>query len=328
MSPEPQDAVVAASRVRRTFTGDVGIHQLDLEIAPGTIFGFIGPSGSGKTTAVRLLTGVLTAESGTLSVMGVDPSTFTREQRARLGYLPQLPVLYPELTLWENLSFSASLFGMAWRHRRRRMDEALDLVDLMEARNRRFKDASGGMQRRLSLAATLVHDPELLFLDEPTAGVDPILRRKFWDHFATLRDAGRTLLVTTQYVGEAAYCDLVGVLAEGRILTVDTPDGLRRQAMGGEVVDVKAQQALTATQAESLARAADAHRIDTMSGDTIRLVVDDAGDAIPKLTGWATQNDLDLQSVEQYQPSFDDVFVDLVTALSPSDPSEAAASHD
>ncbi len=154
--------------------------------------------------------------------------------------MPQASVLFPNLSVWSNLQFVASLYAMPVR-RRRRLRELLELVDLWEHRHKRLDQCSGGMQRRAALAATLVNDPELLFLDEPTAGVDPVLRERFWDRFRAVRDTGRTIVVSTQYVGEAAECDLVAVLARGRLIAFATPEDLRRQALGvDETVDVGA----------------------------------------------------------------------------------------
>ena len=144
--------------------------------ATGTILGIIGPSGSGKTTTIRLLTGALAPDDGQVRVLGEDPRTFRRRTRERIGYMPQQFTLYADLTARENVDFVASLFGMLWRTRHRRTREVLQLVDLWDARGRRAGRLSGGMQRRLELASALVHDPDLLFLDEPTAGIDPILR--------------------------------------------------------------------------------------------------------------------------------------------------------
>ena len=309
------DLAVRARGLTRTFAEGVGVHELDLDVDRGTIFGFIGPSGSGKTTTIRMMTGILPLESGELTVLGKAPSDFDQEDRNRLGYMPQLSVLYPHLSIWENLGFSASLFGVPWRGRRARMIEQLELVELNDAKTRLLRDSSGGMQRRLALAATLIHNPDLLFLDEPTAGLDPILRKKVWDHFAVLRDQGRTLFVTTQYVGEAAYCDRVGVLAEGRLIAVDTPEGLRRQAFGGEVLDVTFSQPLLASQLDQLAEAAQAVRTERIGPSQVRLVVADAGEVSPQVTAWAVETGLEVESVEPFLPAFDDVFVELVSNL-------------
>lgn len=310
-----RDLAVWAEGLSREFEPGVGVFDLDLAVPKGSIFGFIGPSGSGKTTTIRLLTGVIAPDSGQLEVLGRSPLEFDRIARSYLGYMPQLSVLYPELSLKQNLNFAASLFSVRWRGRRKRIREMLDFVDLLDAKNRLLRNCSGGMQRRLALAATLIHEPELLFLDEPTAGVDPVLRRKFWDRFIELKEQGRTIFVTTQYVGEAAYCDKVGVLANGRLLMVETPDGLRRQAMGGEVLDVRFEKSLTSEQVSRLVEAAKATRWEPHGPREYRLIVEDAGDVAADITDWANQNDLGVESVEPFLPPFDDVFVELVTRL-------------
>ena len=309
---------VRARGLTKTFPDGVGVHDLNLDVEEGTIFAFIGPSGSGKTTTIRLMTGILGQDSGELTVLGKAPADFDRSDRSRLGYMPQLSVLYPHLSIWENLGFTTSLFGVPWKGRRRRMKEQLQLVELDGARTRLLRDSSGGMQRRLALAATLIHNPDLLFLDEPTAGIDPILRRKFWDHFVDLRNQGRTLFITTQYVGEAAFCDRVGVLAEGRLVAVDTPEGLRRQAFGGEVLDVIFTQPLLAPQLDQLAEAVSATKVERIGFREVRLVVADAGEASPQVTAWATEAQVEIESVEPYLPAFDDVFVELITKLTES----------
>ncbi|WP_052666071.1 ABC transporter ATP-binding protein [Nitriliruptor alkaliphilus] len=234
--------IVQVVRATLTFGGDAGLQELDLDVPGGTIFGIVGPSGSGKTTAVRIILGTATPEAGEVTVFGRSPLEFDREDRRRVGYLPQSSALYPELSLRHNLNLAASMYGLPWRSRlwptrrgraaRRRVEGVFDLVDLRDQRRTKLRDASGGEQRRIGLAAALVHDPDLVVLDEPTAGIDPVLRRRIWDHLAALRDDGVTIIVTTQYVEEAADCDLVAVLVDGRTLAVDTPDGLRRRAFG------------------------------------------------------------------------------------------------
>ena len=213
------------------------LEDIDLEVRAGEIVGLIGPSGSGKTSVVRLMNGVYRPDAGSVEVEGVDPSDRKCADRTNLGYLPQDPVLFEELSLWENLNFHASLNGVPFR-RSARLHELLELVDLDEHRKKLVSESSGGMKRRLGLAATLVHDPKILLLDEPTAGIDPILRTRFWDHFREIASTGKSLVITTQFVEEAALCDVVGVLADGRICSVGTPDELRVRAMGGKVVEV------------------------------------------------------------------------------------------
>jgi ABC-2 type transport system ATP-binding protein len=238
----PAPAIVARG-VRRLY-GEQGVHDLDLEVPAGTIFALIGPSGSGKSTTVRMLLGLEPPEEGELRVLGVEPAGFTQQDRQRIGYLPQAIALYRDLSLRHNLQFVASLYGMPWRGRwarsdagkaaRTRVQETLAFLGLTDQQRTRLGDASGGEQRRLGLAAALIHEPSLLILDEPTAGIDPMLRREIWDRLRELRDQGVTIFVTTQYVEEAAHCDIVGILANGEPIVEDTPDGLRQRAFGDQ----------------------------------------------------------------------------------------------
>lgn len=301
--------------VSLSFDDQVGVEGLTLEVPAGTIFGLIGPSGSGKTTTVRILTGVYQPQQGTVRVLGQRPGRANRRLRERTGYVPQLFTLYPNLTVWENLNFVASLYGMPWRGRRRRLQEVLDFVELSDAGSRLGRNLSGGMQRRLMLAGALVHAPTLIFADEPTAGIDPVLRTKFWDHFRALREEGRTLFVTTQYVGEVAACDLVGIMREGRLLYVDTPAGLRRTALGGEVVRLVVNPEGMREAAQVLLRLPQISDVRRVRGElgTMNVLVDDASAALPAI--FAALGDLpgvNIQVAEQFQPPFDDVLVALL----------------
>lgn len=310
--PDRAAAIIWVEGLTRTFGEEVAVEEVTMSVPRGSIFGFIGPSGSGKTTTIRLLTGVYEPSAGQVEVLGINPARFDQATRARIGYMPQLFVLYPELTIWENLNFVASLYGMKLR-RNQRLHEVLSFVELDEHRDKLVRDVSGGMQRRLSLAATLVHRPDLIFLDEPTAGIDPVLRRKFWEHFRELQQEGRTLFVTTQYVSEAIYCDLVGVLARGRLLAVDTPKALRYRAFGGDIVDFKAEAPLSYRHVNALQELPFVNGLPLRVGEThLRLVVAEAATDIPELLSWAQGQEIAVASVEEYMPPFDDVFVELV----------------
>ncbi|HEX8939867.1 MAG TPA: ABC transporter ATP-binding protein [Candidatus Limnocylindrales bacterium] len=303
--------------------GDVrAVDGLDLAVPPGTLLGLIGPSGSGKTTTIRMLTGQLRPTSGRLRVLGEDPMHFRRQTRERIGYMPQLFVLYPDLTAKENLDFVGSLFGMLWPRRRRRVREVLELVDLWPARDRRASALSGGMQRRLELACALVHDPVLLFLDEPTAGIDPLLRERIWTELRRLREAGRTLLVTTQYIGEAEHCDRVALLAEGRLIAVDTPAGLRREALGGEVIELESAAPVDAAALGGLP----AVRVLRQRGPRDLLAVtDDAASATPTILDALRDRGVEVVASREYRPPFDQVFAELVSRSRPGGARDADA---
>jgi ABC-2 type transport system ATP-binding protein len=297
------------------FSEEAGVEDLTLQVPAGTIFGLIGPSGSGKTTTVRLCTGVYRPQQGSIRVLGQRPGRANRRLREQIGYVPQLFTLYPNLTAWENLSFVASLYGLPYRGRRRVMSQLLDFVELGAAKHRLGRQLSGGMQRRLMLASALIHNPNLIFADEPTAGIDPVLRNKFWEHFRELRDQGRTLFVTTQYVGEVAGCDLVGVMREGRLVLVDTPDGLRQTALGGEIIRLVVEPEGVRLAAEVLIRHPAVNDVRRERGEpgTLFLTVEEAGEALPALIGLLGETPgVTVRVAEEYLPPFDDVLVSLL----------------
>jgi ABC-2 type transport system ATP-binding protein len=308
LATTPTDAVVMDDVTMR-FSDQLAVDGISLAVPAGTILGLIGPSGAGKTTTIRLLTGALAPTSGRISVLGEEPRRFRRQTRERIGYMPQSFTLYPDLTVRENVDFIGSLFGMLFLSRRRRTGQVLKLVDLWDVRGRRAGRLSGGMQRRLELACALVHDPALLFLDEPTAGVDPLLRGRIWDELHRQRDAGRTLLVTTQYVNEAEACDRVALIAEGRVLALATPDGLRREALGGDVVAV---ETATLIDSERLTTLPFVRGVRQEGPRRLIVIVDDAGTAIPEVVQAIGALGAEVVSAREERPSFDDVFAALV----------------
>lgn len=293
----------------KMFGGLAAVRNVSLNVPSGTILGMIGPSGAGKTTTIRLLTGALAPTRGVVRVLGEDPLNFRRRTRERIGYMPQLFTLYPDLTAAENVDFVASLFGLLWFRRRRRVREVLKVVDLWDARRRRASDLSGGMQRRLELACALVHEPALLFLDEPTAGIDPLLRVRIWEELHRLKDAGRTLVITTQYLNEAEECDTVALIAHGSLVALAPPDDVRRQATGGDVIELETAGTFDATVLERLPSV---HAVRQHGPRSFRVTVEEAGSSTPEIVAAVTAAGGEVLWSREYRPSFDDVFAELV----------------
>lgn len=312
-----KERIVNLKGVTLSFEPGVGVFDLSLYVPEGTIFGLIGPSGSGKTTTVRLMLGVYRPDEGEIRVLGEEPAHFTNHTREQIGYMQQQFVLYPDLTTRENLNFAASIYGISPFNRRERINEMLDLVELRDADSRLARNLSGGMRRRLSLASALLNGPRLLFADEPTAGIDPALRSRVWEYLEEYRERGNTLFITTQYVNEAAYCDLVAVMRGGRLFTVDTPEGLRRQALGGEIVSltVAPERTLEAVRIlEMQSGVLKTHRVNNEPG-RINVYVERSDEMLPDLIGmFARQSDIDIRQAERYEPPFDDVFRMLMQA--------------
>lgn len=305
----PRPAIVLQGLGRR-YADVVALDDITLTVPFGALLGVIGPSGAGKTTAVRILTGGLRATSGVARVLGEDPQRFRRRTRERIGYMPQLFSLYPDLTAGENVDFVASLFGMLFLRRRRRVRAVLELVGLWRERGRRASDLSGGMQRRLELACALVHEPAVLFLDEPTAGLDPLLRRTIWTELHRLRESGRTIVMTTQYVGEAEECDAVALISEGHLVALARPDDLRRSATGGDMLEIETANVIDGATVADLPMVL---AVEQRSGRHLLVTAKEGGGALPAIIAAIETAGGDVTSSREYRPSFDDVFATLVS---------------
>lgn len=303
------EPIISARGLTRAFEDRVAVNDVTFDVYPGTILGVVGPSGSGKTTTVRMLTGTLGRTSGEISVLGEDPMHFTRRTRGRIAYMPQLFSLYEDLSAQENVGFVAALYGIGLFKRRKLIRRALEVVDLTEARHRLARDLSGGMQRRLELACALVHSPDVLFVDEPTAGIDPLLRASIWDELKELRDQGRTLLVTTQYVAEAEYCDRVALIVDGELVALDEPEALRQMVFGGDVLEVDTNRAVDP---ELLSGVAGVSNVRQTAPRQLMVTVDDAARLTPRIIDALRHAGVEVAGIEEHQPSFDEVFTSLV----------------
>jgi ABC-2 type transport system ATP-binding protein len=229
-------------RVSRRYGAVTAIETLTFDVEPGEMFGLIGPDGAGKTTSIRLLCGLLHADAGAVRVLGLDPVTQHRQITARVGYLSQRFSLYGDLTIDENVAFFAEIHGLSNYGARR--DRLLEMTQLTRFRARLAEQLSGGMKQKLALVCTLVHEPDVILLDEPTTGVDPVSRREFWKLLSEFLSTGITILMSTPYLDEAERCTRVALLDRGRLMAVDTPGALRSSLTGTmfEVVTTKVEE--------------------------------------------------------------------------------------
>jgi ABC-2 type transport system ATP-binding protein len=218
--------VIRTDKLRKEFDGLVAVSGLDLRIGHGLLYGLIGPNGSGKTTAIKMLVGLLRPTSGSAQILG--EKTPVRRVLARIGYMPQEMAIYPDLTVHENIELFGQLYSMSAESLGAREKALLKMTDLEDRRNSLVSHLSGGMKHRVSLACALIHDPQVVFLDEPTVGVDPELRVGFWKYFSDLKSAGKTVVLTTHYMDEAVRCDTVGMMRAGELIGEGAPKDLMK----------------------------------------------------------------------------------------------------
>jgi ABC-2 type transport system ATP-binding protein len=232
------EIAVRAEHLTKKFGDFTAVDNVSFEVYTGEVVGYLGPNGSGKTTTMRMLLGLLTPTAGTARVLGFDVHSQAAQIRPLVGYMSQKFALYDELTVLENLNFYAGIYALSGAKRRARIDEVLEVVGLQEHRREQAGDISTGWRQRLALAIALVHGPRLLFLDEPTSGVDPSARRVFWDLIDRLAGGGATVFVSTHYMDEAEYCGRLGIMSQGRLLAMDTPQALKRSTLPGPAWDL------------------------------------------------------------------------------------------
>ena len=288
------------------------VDHLTLVVEQGEIFGLLGPNGSGKTTTINLISGLATPTGGEVYVMGYQMPRHARAIRQMLGTVPQETALYEELSAWDNLDFHADLFGMARQHKKARIAQMLNLVQLQERQRSRVSTFSGGMKRRLALARALLHDPQLLYLDEPTLGVDVQSRRAIWDYILALKEQGKTVLITTNYLEEAqALCERIAIIDHGKLIAVDTPDHLK-QIYGGSVVELETAQ--PATVAGDIRQLPGVQEV-VQEGTRLTVTVQGDGQTVPQIITLVTRQG-ELRQIAVREPTLDEIFLRLTgTAL-------------
>ena len=234
--------VIRTRELTRRFGDFVAVDRVSFEVERGEIFGYLGANGAGKTTTIRMLCGLLPPSGGEAEVNGVDVARDPSAVKRSLGYMSQRFSLYLDLLVEENLEFFGGAYGLGGAHLRRRIDEVLELVELGHERRALTRALPGGLRQRLALASATLHEPSILFLDEPTAGVDPGARRVFWRLIRALSAGGTTVFVTTHYMDEAEFCQRIGLMVDGRLVALDTPDGLKREHVPGQICEVDGPQ--------------------------------------------------------------------------------------
>ncbi|MEW6612636.1 MAG: ATP-binding cassette domain-containing protein [Pseudomonadota bacterium] len=310
MSTPPAEAAVMAEDLTRTFGDFVAVDHVSFQVRTGEIFGFLGPNGAGKTTTIKILAGLLRPSAGDGRVAGFDVRTQSEVIKRHIGYMSQLFSLYADLTVEENINFFAGLYNVPRARRAARRDWALEMAGLAEQRRRLTRDLPLGWKQRLALGCAVLHEPPILFLDEPTSGVDPLSRRRFWDLIHALTDQGTTVFVSTHYMEEAEYCNRLALMNRGRLIALDSPAGLRA-AMPEPILEVQTDASPKAVEAlQDLPGILEA----AMYGRAVHVTVADLAAARQAIPARLQERGIACHGLAEIPPSLEDVFVARVRA--------------
>jgi ABC-2 type transport system ATP-binding protein len=305
---EENGKVIETENLTRRFRNVTAVDGLNLAVRRGEIFGLVGPDGAGKTTTIRMLCAIMDPSEGSARVAGFDTVSESEQIKRRIGYMAQRFNLYGDLSVVENLDFFADVFQVRGTERRERKERLLQFARLTEFRKRRAAHLSGGMQKKLALACTLIHKPEIIFLDEPTTGVDPVSRREFWDILTELHLQGITVFVSTPYMDEAERCSKVGLMYEGRIIVCDAPDQIKR-LVAGELLELRPSDLRRAE--EVVARLEGVIELQTY-GDLLHVFVDNASMRREALQRALEAAEIGVVSLRRTRPRMEEAFISLV----------------
>jgi ABC-2 type transport system ATP-binding protein len=296
--------VVVTENLTRRFGEFTAVDGVSFSVFPGEIVGYLGPNGCGKTTTIRMLLGLLEPSQGRATVLGYDAFSQSEQVRMRAGYMSQKFALYDDLTVFENLTFYGGVYGI---YDKKQIISTLSLTGLRGHEKELVRGLSAGWRQRLALSIALVHQPRLLFLDEPTSGVDPTARRKFWDLIYELADKGVTIFVTTHYMDEAEYCGRVGIMRDGKLLALDSPAELKKKVINGDIWEVRADSLSTILDAAG--RMQGVLRVG-LTGDHLRMITH-SGMSRREIQASLEDCGIKVSSLDHGEPTLEDVFLSL-----------------
>jgi ABC-2 type transport system ATP-binding protein len=301
-----REYAVEVQNLTKKFGDFTAVDGVTFDIRRGEIFGFLGPNGAGKTTTIRMLLGLLRPTDGTATVLGYDVAKQPEEIRKRIGYMSQRFSLYDDLTVGENLDFYGRTYGVTGEQLRQRKAFVIEMAGLQGRERELTRNLAGGWKQRLALGAAILHEPEMLFLDEPTAGVDPISRRQFWDLLYDLADEGKTILVTTHYMDEAEHCQDLAFIHQGRIVARGAPETIKITEMEGQVLEIDGTPPDRAMQ---VLQELDVFDEVSLYGALIHAVAENVERHLPRVREALNEAGVNLQSMDVIAPSLEDVFI-------------------
>ena len=305
------DWAVEIDDLVKAFGAFVAVNQVSLQVRKGEIFGFLGPNGAGKSTTIRVLCGLLTPTSGRATVVGFDVAKDPEKVRRNIGYMSQKFSLYDDLTVEQNIDFFTGMYGVPRALRQRRKDYVLQMANLTQRRHSLTATLAGGWKQRLALGCAILHDPPVVFLDEPTSGVDPIARAAFWDLIRDLSRTGHTIFVTTHYMDEAENCHRLALMHGGKVIALGAPDELKRDLDSHSLLRLDTTAPLDTMRA--IERVAGVIEV-AIFGGGLHVVVDDPHGSMERIRGKLAAEGIELRRLEQITPSLEDVFVALIEA--------------
>jgi len=303
------DRVIQVENLSKSFNGLVAVDHVNFSVKKGEVFGLLGPNGAGKSTLVRMLCGILDPTEGSAKVLGYDIAKESEEIKKRIGYMSQNIRLYEDLTVEENIDFFANIYQIPKEEIRKRKEEMLIMARLQGRERTLTATLSGGFKQRLALGCTIIQSPEILFLDEPTAGIDPMSRQFFWGLIYNLSEKGTTCFVTTHYIDEAEHCGTLAIMYNGKLVALGSPESLKNSKLKPELIEISCEHLMKAMEAlKCLPPCLDV----ILHGTNLHVQVEDSAQAMPEITRVLNEKNIPIYSIKRIMPELEDVFVSLI----------------